>query len=140
MTTIATNGKVIAADSRITGDYIDSHPKLFQIGDSVFGIAGMMTRVLKVIDWLSMGCPESNKPDVNDDGFTLLQVCSEGIFYWDGNLRPVQMRGPYAAIGSGSQYAMGAMHAGKNPRRAVEICCELDESTAPPIVVMRVPR
>jgi hypothetical protein len=34
MTTIATDGKTIAADSRVTGTFIGRHEKLFEIGDS----------------------------------------------------------------------------------------------------------
>lgn len=139
MTTIATDGKTIAADSRVTGTFIGQHDKLFQIGDSVFGISGNIPRVMRVVDWLSAGCPEASKPDVEDD-FAILQLHQGGVWYWDSSLRPIRYGIPYAAIGSGAEFAMGAMLAGKSPKLAVEIACELDECSGHPINSMRAPR
>lgn len=139
MTTIATDGKTIAADSRITGQFIDEHQKLFKVGDSVFGIAGTLTVAMRFIDWVKAGTPPEATPSI-DDETAILQLTPAGVWYWDQALRPVQYRRPYAAIGSGADFALGALVAGCTPRQAVAVACELDESSAPPITVMRVPR
>lgn len=139
MTTIATDGKTMAADSRVTGGFMNTHRKLYSIGDSVFGIAGTVSKVLRVVDWISAGCPDGSKPDV-DDEFAILQLSPQGLWHWDHALRPFQYGTSYAAIGSGAQFALGAMLAGKNPAKAVAIACELDECSGPPIEVARLPR
>lgn len=139
MTTIATDGKTIAADSRTTGMWIGQHEKIFGIGDSLFGVAGAMSRAMKVVDWLAAGCPAESRPETEDD-FAILQLSGKGIWIWDSTLRPVQMGTPYAAIGSGAPFALGAMLAGKSPRQAVEIAAKLDECTGPPIISVRLPR
>jgi hypothetical protein len=139
MTTIATDGKTIAADSRVTGTFIGRHDKLFEINGSVFGVSGNVTRVMRVVDWLAAGCPDNSRPEVDDD-FAILQLHPEGVLFWDSALRPVAYGIPHAAIGTGGEFAMGAMMAGKSPEKAVEIACGLDECSGPPIVSMRLPR
>ncbi len=129
----------MAADGRTTGMFIGTHEKIFEIGGSLFGIAGVTTKAMKVIDWLASGCPDNSKPDTDED-FAILQLSDEGIWFWDAALRPIKFGTPYAAIGSGADYALGAMLAGKSPKQAVEIACRLDESSGPPVIAARLPR
>ena len=131
MTTVATNGEVMAADSCISGDYADEGSKIRRIGRSLYGIAGDYTAAMKFLDWRAK--PKS-KPDVSGD-FEALEINAKGIWYWDNNLRPVKAGRKFAAIGSGSSAAMGAMLAGKGPREAVKIACQLDNASALPIIV-----
>lgn len=131
MTTIATDGEVMAADSCVSGDYSDEGRKIHRIGKSVYGIAGDYTAALKFLDWRRK--PRS-KPDVSGD-FEALEINAKGIWYWDNNLRPVKSGRKAAAIGSGAAAAMGAMLAGKGPRDAVKIACQLDAASAPPVIV-----
>lgn len=129
----------MAADGRTTGMFIGQHDKIFEIGGSLFGIAGVTTKAMKVVDWLAAGCPDGAKPDT-DDEFAILQLTHDGIWFWDSALRPIKFGTPYAAIGSGADFALGAMLAGKSPKQAVEIACKLDEGSGPPIVSAKLPR
>lgn len=42
----------------------------------------------------------------------------------------------YAAVGSGSDLAIGAMYAGASARQAVEIACKFDINSRPPVHVL----
>lgn len=130
MTTIATDGEVMAADSCISGEYSDEGIKIHRIGKSVYGIAGDYTAAMKFLDWRHK--PKS-KPDISGD-FEALEINAKGIWYWDNNLRPVKSGRKAASIGSGSSAAMGAMLAGKGPRDAVKIACQLDIASALPVI------
>jgi hypothetical protein len=50
---------------------------------------------------------------------------------------PATTIGGFAAVGSGSDYALAAMHAGASAKLAVEIACKLNLSCRPPVHVRR---
>ena len=54
MTTVATDGKTVAADSQATGSYIEQTgvPKLWLVGKSVVACAGNYALALKFVDWV----------------------------------------------------------------------------------------
>lgn len=75
-------------------------------------------------------------PDTVDDwgkGSTLL-VIKNRIFTFDGILSVCEHT-KYAGIGSGSDYALGAIAAGKSVRKALEIAAELDPYTGGELIV-----
>lgn len=60
----------------------------------------------------------------------------DGTVYWiDKHNEPAEYLLP-AAIGSGSEYAIGAMLAGKTPAEAVEIASKRDLTTAGTITAL----
>lgn len=123
MTTIATDGESMFSDSQQTGSYIDRVVvvKVYKVKGSLWGFCGSIAQGLVFLKWLDGG----DKP-TDLDAFEALQVDDEGkVFNWQRRLQPVEVGTP-AAIGSGGEYAMGAMMAGASPRKAVEIACELD--------------
>lgn len=80
----------------------------------------------------SLADPEEGAPDGS-----LLVVIGGKIFTvgFDFAVTPVE---DFAAIGSGSDFAITAMHLGKNPKQAVEIAAELDVYTGGKIKEMTV--
>ena len=46
--------------------------------------------------------------------------------------------GRVAALGSGLEFAMGAMYAGKSAKEAVEIACKLDNGSAKPVKTRKI--
>jgi len=46
----------------------------------------------------------------------------------------VECRERFAAVGSGQQFAMGAMAAGRGAKQAIEIACRYDIHSGPPVV------
>jgi hypothetical protein len=62
------------------------------------------------------------------------------VFYWDGSPTFVEMHGPFFAAGSGQDFALGAMAAGADARRAVEIAIQFDTQSGGRVDIRRLPR
>ena len=136
MTTLAYDGRLIAVDSQITqGDTKYTSRKVWEVStpdgqDLVVWGTGTVPHIHACISALK----EGRKMPTGD--YTLFVVG-----FQDG---PVEFCGadeacpvPYAlyAAGSGSQAALGAMKAGADAARAVEIACTVDTNTGGPVVV-----
>lgn len=137
MTTIATDGKTIAADTLAVGRWKDSKrvQKVHSINGCLVGGAGELVEILRFKDWFEAGCPEDNKPDLEDSFSALVlypdgtaKACYHKLYFYDVGL-------PYA-IGSGAEYAMGAMVAGATPEEAVIVASMLDNNTNDDVIVM----
>jgi len=130
MTTIATDGETLAADSRITeGNYIftDEAEKVFKVGDTYVAICGEYQSGLAYVDWLKKE-RSSEKPTVSEDNFSAILVTSDGVFCVDNMLIPMKVSLPYA-MGSGGPVALGAMLAGCSPAEAINIALQVDASS-----------
>jgi ATP-dependent protease HslVU (ClpYQ) peptidase subunit len=130
MTCIATNGKIMAADSRsCAGDLIttDASDKLAQGKDgSVIGTAGDRAACALVRQWFEkgadLGCIPTLKPTGEGDSpFDALILRPDGTLdRLDHHFVFLPSAIP-AAIGTGGEIALGAMLAGKTPAEAVEL-------------------
>ncbi|NIT13220.1 MAG: hypothetical protein GTN99_02950 [Candidatus Dadabacteria bacterium] len=136
MTTIAFDGKILAADSRIGGDYNDdTGAKIQQVGSAYIGIAGSVSAALLFIKWFrDQTKPRPEFADDNND-FYCLVIRKEGkkrrkwtASVYDNNMVKMETGTP-AAIGSGSPYAIAAMACGKNAIDAVKIARQFDPYT-----------
>lgn len=68
-----------------------------------------------------------NSPDAEDDiPYGLALVALSGQIYEVGMDFSVMPVDGFTAIGSGSKFAMTAMHLGKSPKQSVEIAAQLD--------------
>jgi len=137
MTTIAFDGKMLAADTRIMHEgRPESGSKLFRIeyqGDRViYAGCGDVGDMLLIAEWLGAhGLPE-NRPDLDDPGCSglLLNLETRSLFSVVGK-RPVlyPVREPFTAVGSGAPYAIAAMALGRTAWQAVELAMRFDTST-----------
>lgn len=128
MTTIAYRDGVIACDSQITSTYKGKGKKIHRVNDSLVGICGRLTSAMLFIDWLEeQGIPPSKLQE--DDDFEAIQLTPKGVFYWDSRLRPVRVTDKFTAIGSGCDFAMGAMAVGADAKEAVRAAAKLDTYT-----------
>jgi ATP-dependent HslUV protease subunit HslV len=129
MTTIATDGKSMAGDGLCT-DHTETivdmaRPKVFRLsGGRIAGGAGNSFDVDAWMAWLEAGkagpCP------IASDRFNGVILTLDGTILWvDYKGREVPSPAP-VAIGSGQDFALGAMAAGASPARAVEIACARD--------------
>lgn len=134
MTTIAWDGKTMAADKQSTGGGMkyQSHESKIHKGTyhgmpALFAGAGTSVYSAAVIEWLLAGMPD-DKPEMPSapDSFTVLVATELGLFEYIDSLRPVPLGIRKWAIGSGNEYAFGAMAAGASAKKAVEIACALD--------------
>lgn len=131
MTVIAWDGKTLAADRRAgvsgtirTTTKIMRHPRKREL----LGIAGSLVDGLEVRHWyLTSADPEKFPATCRQaDNFArLIVVSSEGVFCFEGSPIPIKFEGRHAAFGSGSDFAMAAMHMGRTAEQAVEVACAL---------------
>lgn len=148
MTTVATDGHSMAADSRATdATSMCSVTKLRRIDGWLVGFAGgvadgaaLLRRlgragvdpVSALKDWCADGAL--------DDAQAALLLCSPRgrIYLYEGGAsEPWRVQDRVAAIGSGGPVALGAMLAGVEPGEAVRIAAKVDPSTGGRVRVIR---
>lgn len=145
MTVIARDGKTLAVDRQGTNCGMRfSATKLFQLEDgTVLAGTGVLGAVHRMKQWYENGADVSNYPDcqkTSDDWGRLIVVKPDGsVCYYEGQSVAIPSEDVPAAWGSGRDFAIGAMLAGADARRAVEITnqvaidCGLGVDSAEPI-------
>jgi len=134
MTTIAWDGTVLAADRQATtGSMISECRKLWITENgSAWAHCGSDQYFGQIMAWTRGEClefPEATPENESDVG-VLLEVNAHGeLWVRYGNPWPVQVLGPGFATGSGGDFALGAMEAGRNAIEAVAIASRLDAFT-----------
>jgi ATP-dependent protease HslVU (ClpYQ) peptidase subunit len=142
-----------------------AEPKVFRKGEYLFGFAG--TGCLENIakNQFSPPCrPTGNsweqfmdtsfvpglKAALGDDSYlmsgaqVLIGTRGGGIYTLDGSWRMSQSRERYAAIGSGTSYALGSFHStGGNPRqrllKALRAAAHFNAYVRPPFTILELP-
>lgn len=133
MTTIACSRAMMAGDTRYCDGSLKGKvkTKIYRVNGDIIGYAGSPSEGMAFVEWYKD--PSKEKPDISDTTFLVLR--SDGtILHYDSSYHPLEINdfGCYA-IGSGCDYAMGAMMAGKNPTEAVRIAAKLDIYSALPV-------
>lgn len=137
MTTIATDGKTMAGDGQreFCQTIVDSEAvKVRKLSDGrLYGSCGETAFSELVAAWLE----GAEKPDWKpDDGFCALVVTPSGeVYSLSERCHPIKIKAP-AAIGSGMDFAIGAMEYGASPKDAVEIARKRDPGTGGTITVL----
>lgn len=135
MTTVAWDGKSMAADRQMTlGSmrHTNTQSKILQGTyhgmPALFAGAGTKVYSAAVIEWLLLGMPDERKPEMPEspDSFAVFVVTELGLHLFVDSLRAIPLGVTKYAIGTGEDYARGAMAAGASAKRAVEIACEFD--------------
>lgn len=144
MTTIAYRDGVLAADSRAySGDKvpIGSKTKVHRMADgSLLGVSTTSVGGDQLIRrWVEAGSLPVASTDLKPDAFTALLVKPDGsVWYASDNMEwSGPLTGEFFAIGSGEQFALGALVMGASVERAVEAGIELDPWSAGPVTVLR---
>lgn len=90
-----------------------------------------------IMDWYIKGAKKP-VPELPEDIFTMLVVKPNGEAYYANNsfLIAGPLTGEYFAIGSGSDYAQGAMAMGASAEQAVEIAARFDVWSGAPIITL----
>lgn len=137
MTVIAYRDGVMAADSRVTGNFITAGIKLHRKNGKIIGFAGDLHQALVFIDWYFDN--KQRKPDLsNENDWVALVASPDGVEEWNHSLRPFKVMDSFYAIGSGAEVAIGAMEAGASAKKAAEIACKRADGCGLPVVTMRV--
>lgn len=126
--------KALYADSRAYNGHrtpIGTKSKLHRLKDG--GIIGISTNCVggdqMLLDWLAADCPSDSKPDFKKDNLIALIVRpSSEVYLITENLSQTgPIEAPYHVIGSGAEYAIGAMAVGASPEQAVVAAIENDQ-------------
>lgn len=141
MTTIAWDGKTLAADTLVSsrGVRVGRITKAHRFGRLLVGIAGTVGPAQAFLHWLASGAvgdpPAMKLGDAEGEAIVILP--DGRIATFDEHGRDYICADQYA-IGSGSRFAMAAMAAGADARRAVEIASDLCCYTGGEITVLSV--
>lgn len=142
MTTIAWDGISLAGDGRVTSSSLiltDKHTKIHDAGDQLVGMAGDYA---KSEEWLEAYLDGDlleplEEEEGGDTGFVVLLVEKDGgsvaVSYNGGPL--LQVGAPFA-VGSGADFAVGAMSSGKTAKQAVKLAMKYDAATGGKITVL----
>ncbi len=130
MTTIATDGRTIAGDTLITfGDERSQipHTKIVVRNGYVVGFAGVAAFMEDAVAWFVGSRRPDECPVPTEGTWALVAVDREGRIYYVTSVvqRALMVAAPFA-IGSGGEFALGAMFAGAPARAAVEIAAKLN--------------
>lgn len=140
MTTVAWDGKTLAADSRCTSSGLAYNvTKVWRLSDGrLFGATGTMSYASAVKDWLN---GEGPKPEGVKE-FTgirirwgadspVIELCDENLCFY-----AIEPELKQFALGSGRDYALAAMALGKSAAEAVELAARFDVYTGLPVVTL----
>ena len=138
ITTIATDGKTIACDTRVSSG-LNTYParitKIHRVGDRFVGTCGDLWQTQMYVKYLLEDKPLPSK-ELKD--FNALILDKDGtIYHVDTTFNELELTGPFA-VGSGMDFAIGAMAAGASPKEAILIAGQYDPYTSPEALVYHV--
>jgi len=140
VTTIAYRNGIIAADRLVTHGKVREGltSKIIKRGRILAGAAGSTSQCQRFLDWVERGCigdqPALIGQEYSIDGFIVSDgnlVCFNGETYWT-------IEADFYAVGSGEQFARGAMAMGASATRAVRIAARFDIGTGREVDVLSV--
>jgi len=126
----------MAADARVSGMPMFVTDKIFRVNGSLIGGAGRMEHILRFVEWRRN--PDS-KPTFSDSAeFEILELTSDGkIIWWGVEMVAIPIKGDCYAIGSGANFALGAMSMGASPQQAIQIASKWDSATGNEVRVLQ---
>ena len=146
MSVIAFKDGVMASDSRGWAGRFKASPgrkkKLHRLRDgSLLGVSsGQVGMADKFAAWMKRGGKSDDWHGKLPDNLSAMRFMPNGDLYvaedsidWTGPHKGMTMY----AIGSGGDFAMGAMVAGRSAIEAVRIACQLDAYSATPVFVLK---
>jgi ATP-dependent protease HslVU (ClpYQ) peptidase subunit len=146
MTTIATDGITIAADSLTTyGNERGRRPaKKLHVrtrldGTRIFAFSGAASMAIPVIEWFEAGAVAKDGVSGTDkEPWLMLVLDREGMFnVYSGAPYVLPFDAPFA-IGSGGDYALGAMMHGATAAESVGVAAKLDITTGGDVQVFNI--
>lgn len=131
MTTIAWDGRVLAADSQCEiGSLKFRTRKIGRLKDGrLYGFAGDADYGLAVVAYLNGETEKPEHEDKDDWSSFMLIDLEQHIFRLERRFMPIEILEDFHAIGSGRDFAIAAMYLGKSAVEAVKIAALFDSST-----------
>lgn len=141
MSTICYRDGIMAADSRaFSGGRtpIGAKMKIHRLKDgSLFGVSSPVVGLPEALrDWFNAGADVEAQPANLDFHALLIKPDGEVFYYSDSVFPSGPLAGAFWAIGSGEQFALGAMAFDADAVQAATIAADMDTMSAAPIVAM----
>lgn len=127
MTTVAWDGTTLAGDRQASyGNTPVQCTKVIKTDTGLLvGASGDLDNTLRFYQWVRDGRPNT-KPELYDAFSGVVIELDNSITYYSHRLIPNNIALSCWALGSGADYALGAMAAGAKAKKAVKIACDLD--------------
>lgn len=131
MTTVAWDGKMMAADSATVAGTVkfSTATKLYEVDGFLLGLAGPRDSAQAFLAWFTCGRREADFPvsQRGDNWADNIIITPTGqLIRYEQTPFCMEYPNQIMAVGSGAQLALGAMAAGKNAEQAVFIACQYD--------------
>lgn len=144
MTTIAWDGKMLAADRRAQAGYglIFTTRKIMRTADGrLIGGAGQADIAEAMKKWLSLPEPERGErplfQETGDHNTIVLEIMLDGTCLRHEQYGCVAVLDQFHAIGGGRDFAIAAMALGKSAAEAIELASRFDCGTGNGIDVLK---
>ena len=135
MTTIAWDGKTLAADRRqiFGSNKSQATTKIVLHPNLIVGASGGFAAAQAMLRWVAEGCRAVDfPPSQSGDNWARTIVVnrhSHKVYIYEDAPIAIEITSNHYAMGSGCEYALGAMAAGANARDAVSIAGFFDPQT-----------
>lgn len=131
MTTIAWDGKTLAAERQITASTeISCFAKKIRktLDGRLIGAAGTLGATDALLDWLESG---GERPEFLEEKqhAEAIEIHPNGDVWFHAQFHKSKVCRGKHALGSGSSYALAAMECGKNAKDAVKIAIKFDANS-----------
>lgn len=143
MTTIAWDGKTLAADKQMTnGTLRGQTTKIRRVGGEVLAWTGDQDSGEALAAWYEAGADPARWPSCQKDKDAwarLIVARPAGVFTYEREPVAVRIENPFFAWGSGRDFAIAAMHCGRSACEAVELASLYDTASGMGIDACDVP-
>lgn len=127
MTTIAYKDGILVSDRQATvGNSRKECGKMWAVKGAVIAVAGCLSDGLKFRDWWQNGMDDPDFAISDQTSIIVVDLYTGEVVEYDSNMVPMPVFGKAESWGSGCDYALGAMEAGTDAVRAVEIGMKFD--------------
>lgn len=140
MTTIAYRNGILAFDSKTSTEHATIQGNVVKGLATARGIvaaSGGVQEMQAFLDWFKAGGRQKQKAkyglDATDLDLSAIHVDPKGnVFCYDSRVYPYKLEAEFVALGSGCDFAKGAMAAGASAKKAVQIAGRFDGFTGGP--------
>ena len=137
-------GRILADSRSVWGNVrVSTTRKIFRVRGGLVCGAGNLQACFACFRFIEEGA--NAKPEApyvpqdgpcNDNSFTVLWLRADrSLWLYGDHFEPTPVLDDVYAIGTGEDIARTALHLGKTPEEAMELACELDFNSGPPVVV-----